>query len=106
MSPDVIVDTGVVARGVAASETKSQSGWLSTVRPPCILLADGIILVDTIQTYHQVEVPVIIMDVSQSSAARLAPQTPSQRIGVRRQTSPFAYPSIPSEPPGAPRDES
>ena len=61
VSPDVIVDTGVVARGVAASGTKSQSGWLSAVCPPCILLADGIILVDTIQTYHQVGVPVIIM---------------------------------------------
>ena len=61
VSPDVIVNTGMVARGIAASGTKSQGGWLSTIHPPCILLADGVILVDTIQTYHQVEVPVIIM---------------------------------------------
>ena len=61
VSPDMIVDTGMVARGIAASGTKSQGGWLGAVRPPCILLADGIILVDIIQTYHQVGVPVIIM---------------------------------------------
>ena len=61
VSPDVIVNTGVVARGIAASGTKSQGGWLSAVRPSCILLADGIILMDTIQTYHQVGMPVIIM---------------------------------------------
>ena len=74
MSPDVIVDTGVVARGIAASGTKSQGGWLSAICPPHILLADGVILVDTIQTYHH--------GVSQSSAVRPAPQTPSQCIGV------------------------
>ena len=61
VSLDVIVDTGMVARGIAASGTKSQGGWLGAVHPPCILLADGIILVDIIQTYHQVGVPVIIM---------------------------------------------
>ena len=61
VSPDVIVDAGVVARGIAASGTKSQGSWLSAVHPLCILLADGIILVDAIQTYHQVRVPVIIM---------------------------------------------
>ena len=61
VSPDVIVNTGVVARGIAASGTKSQGGWLSAICPPCILLADGIILVDTIQAYHQVGVPVVIM---------------------------------------------
>ena len=61
VSPDVIVDTGVVARGIAASGTKSQGSWLGAVCPPCILLADGVILVDIIQTYHQVRVPVIIM---------------------------------------------
>ena len=61
VSPDVIVDAGMIACGIAASGTKSQGGWFGTVRPPRILLADGVILVDTIQAYHQVGVPVIIM---------------------------------------------
>ena len=61
VSSDVIVDTGMIAHGIAASGTESEGGWLGAVRPPCILLADGVILVDAIQTQHQVGVPMIIM---------------------------------------------
>ena len=105
VSPDVIVNTGVVARGIAASGTKSQGSWLSTICPPCILLADGVILVDTIQTYHQVGVPVIIMAFHNLPLRDWLRKRLHNVLGCDARL-PFAYPSIPSEPPGAPRDES
>ena len=49
MSLDVIVDTSMISCGITASGAESESGWLGAVRPPRVLLADGIILVDAVQ---------------------------------------------------------
>ena len=61
MSPDMIVDTGVISCGITARGTVSKSSGLSAVRPPRILLANGVILMDAIQPYHQVRVPMVVM---------------------------------------------
>ena len=39
----------------------SKSGGLSAVRPPHVLLANGVVLMDAIQPYHQVRVPMVVM---------------------------------------------
>ena len=54
MSPDMIVDAGVISCGITARGAVSKSGGLSAVRPPRILLANGVVLMDAIQPYHQV----------------------------------------------------
>ena len=61
MSPDMIVDAGVISCGITARGAVSKSGGLSTICPPCVLLANGIVLMDAIQPYHQVRVPMVIM---------------------------------------------
>ena len=61
MSPDMIVDAGVISCGITARGAVSKSGGLSAVCPPRILLENGIILMDAIQPYHQVRVPMVIM---------------------------------------------
>ena len=61
MSPDMIVDAGVISCGITARGAVSKSGGLSAVRPPRVLLANGVVLMDAIQPYHQVRVPMVIM---------------------------------------------
>ena len=61
MSPDMIVDAGVISCGITARGAVSKSGGLSTVCPPRVLLANGIVLMDAIQPYHQVRVPMVVM---------------------------------------------
>ena len=61
MSPDMIVDAGVISCGITACGAVSKSGGLSAVRPPRVLLANGVILMDAIQPYHQVRVPMVVM---------------------------------------------
>ena len=61
MSPDMIVDAGVISCGITARGAVSESGGLSAVCPPHILLANGIVLMDAIQPYHQVRVPMVVM---------------------------------------------
>ena len=61
MSPDMIVDAGVISCGITACGAVSKSSGLSAVHPPCILLANGVILMDAIQPYHQVRVPMVVM---------------------------------------------
>ena len=61
MSPDMIVDAGVISCGITARGAVSKSGGLSTVCPPHVLLANGVVLMDAIQPYHQVRVPMVIM---------------------------------------------
>ena len=61
MSPDMIVDAGVISCGITAHGAVSKSGGLSAVCPPHVLLANGIVLMDAIQPYHQVRVPMVIM---------------------------------------------
>ena len=61
MSPDTIVDAGVISCGITARGAVSKSSGLSTVCPPHILLANGVVLMDAIQPYHQVRVPMVVM---------------------------------------------
>ena len=61
MSLDMIVDAGVISCGITARGAVSKSGGLSAVRPPRILLANGVVLMDAIQPYHQVRVPMVVM---------------------------------------------
>ena len=61
MSPDMIVDAGMISCGITARGAVSKSGGLSTVCPPHVLLANGVILMDAIQPYHQVRVPMVVM---------------------------------------------
>ena len=61
MSLDMIVDAGVISCGITARGAVSKSGGLSAIRPPHVLLANGIVLMDAIQPYHQVRVPMVIM---------------------------------------------
>ena len=61
MSPDMIVDAGVISCGITACGAVSKSGGLSAVHPPRILLANGVVLMDAIQPYHQVRVPMVVM---------------------------------------------
>ena len=61
MSPDMIVDAGMIFCGITARGAVSKSSGLSAVCPPRILLANGIILMDAIQPYHQVRVPMVVM---------------------------------------------
>ena len=61
MSPDMIVDAGVISCGITACGAVSKSGGLSAISPPNILLANGVVLMDAIQPYHQVRVPMVIM---------------------------------------------
>ena len=61
MSPDMIVDAGVISCGITAHGAVSKSGGLSAIRPPRVLLANGIVLMDAIQPYHEVRVPMVIM---------------------------------------------
>ena len=61
MSPGMIVDAGVISCGITARGAVSKSGGLSAVRPPRVLLANGIVLMDAIQPYHQVRVPMVVM---------------------------------------------
>ena len=64
MSPDMIVDAGLISCGITARGAVSKSGGLSAVCPPCVLLANGIVLMDAIQPYHQVRVPMVVMALS------------------------------------------
>ena len=61
MSLDMIVDAGMISCGITARGAVSKSGGLSTVRPPRVLLANGVVLMDAIQPYHQVRVPMVVM---------------------------------------------
>ena len=61
MSPDMIVDAGVISCGITGRGAVSKSGGLSAIHPPHVLLANGIILMDAIQPYHQVRVPMVVM---------------------------------------------
>ena len=61
MSPDMIVDAGMISCGITARGAVSKSGGLSAVCPPRVLLANGVVLMDAIQPYHQVRVPMVIM---------------------------------------------
>ena len=61
MSPDMIVDAGMISCGITARGAVSESGGLSAVCLPCILLANDVILMDAIQPYHQVRVPMVVM---------------------------------------------
>ena len=61
MSPDMIVDAGMISCGITARGAVSKSGGLSVVRPPHVLLANGVVLMDAIQPYHQVRVPMVVM---------------------------------------------
>ena len=61
MNLDMIVDAGMISCGITARGAVSKSGGLSAIRPPCILLANGVILMDAIQPYHQVRVPMVVM---------------------------------------------
>ena len=61
MSLDMIVDAGIISCGITARGAVSKSGGLSAIRPPRVLLANGVILMDAIQPYHQVRVPMVVM---------------------------------------------
>ena len=61
MSPDMIVDAGMISCGITARGAVSKSGGLSAVRPPRVLLANGVVLMDAIRPYHQVRVPMVVM---------------------------------------------
>ena len=61
MSTNMIVDAGMISCSITACGAVSKSGRLGAVRPLCVLLADSIILMDVIQSYHQVRVPMVIV---------------------------------------------
>ena len=61
MSPDMIVDAGVISCGITACGAVPKSGGLSAICPPHVLLANGVVLMDAIQPYHQVRVPMVVM---------------------------------------------
>ena len=55
MSPDMIVDAGVISCGITARGAVSKSGGLSAIHPPRVLLANGVVLMDAIQPYLRSE---------------------------------------------------
>ena len=58
---NMIVDAGMISCSITARGAVSKSSRLGTVCPPRILLANSIILMDAVQPYHQVRVPMVIV---------------------------------------------